>query len=302
MLIDGNLLAGRCRATTEDLATTQGVASGVVNGFIRSLLWAEREMEVNHEQVVVFWDYGRSVKRMELYPEYKAGRESAEPTPEEIKSKEDYVRQLNALHAALKHVGVTQCRVHGVEADDLIGIFSKFYEDQENEIVIFSGDKDMHQLVSGRVHILDAKKGLLKEEAILQAWGVHSVSYIPYYKALVGDASDNISGIGQVGDVRAQLILKHLDLRETTPRWLPADDPKAAKWVEHAKSKVDILIRNLQLMKLPRRWDESFYSSQQMLEATWQLLHSGRNANDVEFVRFCKEWELNSILEHYGRW
>lgn len=302
LIIDGNHLAGRCRATMSEMTTSRGKLSGVVFGFTKGLLWAESEAKVPKEDVLICWDYGRCKKRMELFPDYKAGRVPENPTPEEQQALLDYIHQLNALHEGLKFRGVKQVRVRNVEADDLIGIFSRFYEEHNHEVLIYSGDGDMHQLVSHKVKVLDANKGVLDLQKILDSWEVRTTDYIPYWKAIVGDSSDKIPGIRGLGPVRAKLILDVLDLSTSPPCWKSQIPDKTRKYVDEFCKHQDIISRNLQLMTIPRTWDKSFYSKEQQLEALEQLLTSGSHENDLEFVKFLRDWELNSILENYRRW
>lgn len=303
LLIDGNHLTGRCRATLGDMMTSKGELSGVVYGFIKGLFWVQSEVRVETDNTVICWDYGRSEVRMNLYPDYKGNR--AAKTPEAELQYESYLHQLNSLNLGLEHLGCKQVRVKGIEADDLIGIFSAFYRETMHEnVVIYSGDHDMHQLVrsgSGAwVRVFDAKKRYLDEETVLKNWDVPSIAHIPYYKALVGDNSDNIDGVDRIGDKTAVKILKYLLISaDGQLTWSPTQDKSALKWIGEFNKNWGIIHRNVRLMKIPRSWEESLYSKEQALSALEQLSSRGRKPDDLQLMQFFKRWELNSLVESY---
>ena len=294
ILIDGNHLTGRCNATLSEMTTSRGVPSGVVYGFLRGLHYLHLEHNVDYPEITVCWDRGRSEKRMALYPEYKANR-TKDQTPEQEQAYIQYVKQIHALQGVLDTIGCRQVYAQKVEADDLVGIFSRHYSECGETVLIYSGDHDMHQLVTENIKILDPKKGILDVDAIEKHWGV-KVWMIPELKAVMGDSSDNIAGVKGLGPVRARLFLQYYDcpLKD-----IPAKDQK---YVKLARDNYSIIERNLLLMKIPRSWEESFYTEDQALEAMECLLNSGQLRDERKFFEFLYAWELNSILENPTRW
>ena len=140
LLVDTNHLASRCRHASKDLRTGDGRRSGVVYGVIRGLSWAKNFTRVNDSCVLCFWDAGRAPQRMDLYPEYKSGRQKPDPTEEEVLERREYYQQIDAAIEGLSHAGIRQIRVTGTEADDLIAIYAKFNADNGHNAIVYSGD------------------------------------------------------------------------------------------------------------------------------------------------------------------
>lgn len=301
LLIDGNHLAGRCWATMGELTTSQGKYSGVLFGFLNGLSYIKHETEIDYPEIYICWDAGRCAKRMEIYPEYKGGRVSDTPTEQEIEKRLAYKEQLRALGEVLEYVGCRQVRVGGVEADDLIGILSKDFENQGLDTIIYSGDKDMHQLASERTKIFDPKAGLRDLKTLLADWQLPSTKHVLYYKVMTGDPSDNISGIGGFGDVKARKILSVMDFKDDEVIWTTPYPPGISKLVDKYKERSDIIKRNLSLVRLPRTWQDSYYSLDQGIEALQQTLTQPKRS-EIKFVAFCRAWELTSIVEKLHRW
>lgn len=299
LLIDGNHLAGRSRAALKDLTLASGHRSGTVTGVLRGLSHIRRTLRIEPEQTVVCWDYGRSEVRMQLYPEYKAGRIPKNPTPEEELEFQQYCVQLNALRECLSYSGYYQVRVHKVEADDLLSILATKYARLE-PVIIYSGDYDVHQLASARVSIFDPKRELIGVPEILEIWGLDSIELLPLYKAIVGDSSDNISGVKQVGHKRAQIVLRYLRPTESGFSCASEIPMKDRKWVDRVREYIDQVVRNYKLVKLPREWEESYYTVGQGVEAMGQLQMCG--VDRIRIFRFLKAWEQGWLLENMNRW
>lgn len=147
---------------------------------------------------IVLWD-GDSKWRKEIYPEYKANRK-----PKDEKSllhKEAYKTQVPFIRKGLQLLGVRQLLANSYEADDLAGIFSKVLSSNENPAVVITGDKDWLQMVNENVSwfdpIRDRKVGLGN---FFESTGYFTTEQFLDGKALMGDTSDNISGVGGIGE------------------------------------------------------------------------------------------------------
>lgn len=139
-----------------------------------------------------------------LYPAYKAQR----PTPPD-----ELISQLRILPEFLARTGVPTFSAPGYEADDVLGTLAERLKGNPDlTIEIFSGDADLLQLVhNDRVIVRLLKKGIsdtarFNEEAVRERYGF-APAHIPDYKALVGDASDNILGVPGVGPKTARELL-----------------------------------------------------------------------------------------------
>ena len=125
-----------------------------------------------------------------IYPEYKANRS---PMPDDLRS------QIAPIHEVVELLGWRVLAVPGVEADDVIGTLARVGAQQGLEVVISSGDKDLAQLVTEHIRIIDTMSGKRRDLAGVQAeFGVSAAQMLDY-QTLVGDAIDNVPGVDKVG-------------------------------------------------------------------------------------------------------
>jgi DNA polymerase-1 len=153
--------------------------------------------EHNHDKVIVMWDgESNSSARKLLYPQYKANR--TQTGTDEIY--ESYLTQRGRIKEYLEEVFVRQVEIDNNEADDLLAYYCQIAKDEQ--IIIFSGDKDLTQLISERVTIYSPiSKQYYKNGDMITLNKVE----IPHYnvavcKIFVGDKSDNIDGIQGLGE------------------------------------------------------------------------------------------------------
>ena len=153
--------------------------------------------EHNHDKVIVMWDgESNSSARKLLYPQYKANR--TQTGTDEIY--ESYLTQRGRIKEYLEEVFIRQVEIDNNEADDLLAYYCQIAKDEQ--IIIFSGDKDLTQLISERVTIYSpVSKQYYKNGDMITLNKVE----IPHYnvavcKIFVGDKSDNIDGIQGLGE------------------------------------------------------------------------------------------------------
>lgn len=302
LLIDANHLAGRSWGAMGDLQTKDGRWSGAIFGFLRGLSYVHKQTLIPYDSMVACWDGGRSAVRKTLYPEYKGGRGLDEDaTEEDIARAESYYEQLREIYHCLAICGVPQVRVNGMEADDIASMLSGFYREHGNEVIIYSGDGDFHQLVEKYVKIWDPKRELCEESDILKKWDVDRTDDILFLRALTSDPSDNIFGIKSVGPVRAKLILKHTQRTGSVFEWTintPSEDlPKKEQTaLKYAHSGLDIIKRNLSLMYLPRSLEEglSYYNSSQ-IQGVLEELSAVAEPNIPALMAFFEKWDIRDV-------
>lgn len=148
------------------------------------------------DMVVIFDAKGKSF-RNDLYPDYKAHRP---PMPDDLRA------QIAPLHALIKTMGLPLLAIEGVEADDVIGTLAAEATRLGQEVVISTGDKDMAQLVSAHVSLVntmvkaDTPTGYaeMDRDGVIEKFGLPPECIIDYL-ALVGDKVDNIPGVPNVG-------------------------------------------------------------------------------------------------------
>jgi DNA polymerase-1 len=195
----GLMNASRGERKEVRLSTSEGMPTGALYVFARMLMRLEED---NHPErmAVVFDDKsGKRTFRAEMYAAYKATRK--EP-PEELQVQMDYFAKI------VKGLGWPVLTVAGVEADDVIATLVKDARDKGWEVVIYSADKDIMQLIGDGVTMIDAlhQKTYTRDE-VIKKMGVPP-EQIPDFLALVGDTSDNIPGIYGVGDKTAAGLLE----------------------------------------------------------------------------------------------
>jgi len=292
LLADGNHLASRCRhAKVNELMTKDGRSSGVIFGFLRGLSHAGNQVGVSPDDITVVWDGGHSQGRKDIYPAYKANRTPTNPTEEEKAEWNSFVSQMEALREGLPLLGIHQVRVLGCEADDIISVLAHLIQEDGDVVWVFSSDKDFHQIISPSCRIFDAYRDKLDVETVCSYWNVEHAAEIVFVRAIVGNESDNIAGIDGIGPKRAANAVRD---------WLRPDvelTPGELKYRNLAKhEKWSIVERNLKLMRLPRTWDESFYTREQGIDMLRQATVFIKE-DPMAFARFCKEWELESFIE-----
>ena len=188
VLVDGSSYLFRAFYALPDLRSTDGHPTGAIRGVISML----RRLAKDYPQsplAVVFDAPGRTF-RDDFYAEYKANR-SAMP--------DDLREQIAPIHAMIKAMGLPLVSVEGVEADDVIGTYAAQATALQRETVISTGDKDMAQLVTPYVTLVNTMTETTTDaEGVRAKFGV-GPELIVDYLALMGDTVDNIPGVPKVG-------------------------------------------------------------------------------------------------------
>lgn len=196
ILIDGSSYLYRAFFATPSLTNKKGEPTGAIYGvtnMIRSLI---NQYDPSH--IAVVFDAKGGSFRNEIYSEYKATREAM---PEDLRV------QIEPIHTILKAMGLPLLCVDGVEADDVIGTLAKQAEAENLSVLISTGDKDMAQLVSDKITLINTMNNvILDPEGVNKKFGVPPTKIIDYL-ALMGDSSDNIPGVPGVGEKTATSLL-----------------------------------------------------------------------------------------------
>ena len=188
LLVDGSSYIFRAYyGVRADLKNQQGQPTNAVFGFKNMLLQLLKQEDPSH--CVLVFDSPGPTFRHEIYTEYKANRDAA---PEDLKV------QFDPIYKLVKLLNFPVIWGEGVEADDVIGsLVQRFASDIP--VTIVSGDKDLTQLVTESVHMLDTMKNeRYTPEAVKEKFGV-GPEMIHEYLAIVGDSSDNIPGAKGIG-------------------------------------------------------------------------------------------------------
>ncbi|HIT53440.1 MAG TPA: 5'-3' exonuclease [Candidatus Fimivicinus intestinavium] len=203
LLVDGhNLLFQMFYGMPARIINEDGKAIQGTLGFIGTLLKIIRMIRPDY--LTVLFDSERENSRMELDAQYKANRTDYSHVSEE----ENPFSQLADVYAALDFMGIRHAEAATLEADDIIASYALAYG-RGLEIVIASWDSDFFQLIDDHVSVLRYRgvKTLLCDRAyIQQKYGVTPEQYADF-KALTGDAADNIKGADQIGPKNAARLL-----------------------------------------------------------------------------------------------
>lgn len=197
VLVDGSSYLYRAFHAMPSLTNSRGEATGATYGVVNMMRRLLNDYDPQH--VAVVFDAKGKTFRDEMYPEYKANRPSM---PDELRG------QIAPIHAMVEAMGFPLIMVEGVEADDVIGTLSRQAAAQGMSVLISTGDKDMAQLVDGRITLVNTMTDTLMDVAgVDDKFGVTPEQIIDYL-ALIGDTSDNVPGVPKVGPKTAAKWLK----------------------------------------------------------------------------------------------
>lgn len=199
ILIDGNSLMYRAYFGIADTSTLKPNSKGVFTNAIMSFArMINHILQEEFDNILVAFDAGKKTFRHELMTDYKAGRAHM---PEEMKMQIAHIKNLLDL------LGVKRYEIALYEADDIIGTMAKKAESNGYHVDVYSSDKDLLQLVTDNTTVHLTKKGLTDLEDFTpqyfeEVYGLKVPQFIDL-KALMGDKSDNISGVPGIGIKKA---------------------------------------------------------------------------------------------------
>ena len=202
LILDGNSVINRAYFGVRPLTTRDGLYTHAIYGFLNILERMEKEEQP--EAIAVAFDLHGPTFRHLKYEGYKANRHGM---PEEL------AQQMPIMKDVLRAMNIPIYECQGWEADDVIGTAAKICSNQGWECVIVTGDRDSLQLIDENVHVklVISKPGqttatLYTEEVFREEYGFEPKKLIDL-KALMGDSSDNIPGVGGVGPKTAKDLL-----------------------------------------------------------------------------------------------
>ncbi len=205
ILVDGSSYLFRAYHVPylQALSTADGHPTGAITGVLNMIKSLQKDYP-NGNIVVVFDAKGKTF-RNDLYPEYKANRP---PMPDDLRC------QIAPLHEMIEAMGFPLLVIEGVEADDVIGTLARQASENGIETVISTGDKDMAQLVTPHVRLINTMTNVEMDEAgVVEKFGIRPDQIIDYL-ALMGDKVDNIPGVQKCGPKTAvKWLTEHGDLQ-----------------------------------------------------------------------------------------
>lgn len=320
VLIDGHSILNRAFYGLPDLTNAEGLHTNAVYGFLNIMFKILEEEKP--EYLTVAFDVHAPTFRHEMYSEYKGTRK---PMAEELREQVPLMKEV--LHA----MGVRTIEQAGLEADDLLGTLSRRCEAKGMEVVILSGDRDLLQLATDHVEIRVPKTKRTGTEIedyyaadVKERYLVTPQEFIDV-KALMGDASDNIPGVPNIGEKTAtRIIADYGSIEHAYEHASELKPPRAAKnlveyWEQAKMSKVLATINveadfpyDLDDAKLGNLYTQEAYAyfqrlqfknllsrfemqSENALESVFQVIHTRGEAETV-FARAKQAARVGALV------
>ena len=200
VLVDGSSYLFRAYHALPPLTNSKGMPTGAIKGVINMMRSLRKDY--SSANIIVIFDAKGPTFRNEMYSEYKAHRP---PMPDDLRP------QIAPIHAIIQAMGLPLLVIPGVEADDVIGTLAHQATQQGVDTLISTGDKDMAQLVSKHVKLVNTMTNTYMDRAgVVEKFGVTPEQIIDYL-AITGDKVDNIPGVPGAGP-------------KTAVKWLTAYD------------------------------------------------------------------------------
>ena len=216
---------------------SDGLPTGAVNGFCNMLFKLIEDTKSNSKptHLAVIFDNARKTFRNDIYSEYKANR--GEPP-------EDLIPQFQIIKDSVKAFGIPSIELAGFEADDIIATYAKQAADKDWKVSIVSSDKDLMQVVTKDINLIDTMKnksiGIVE---VKEKFGVAPDRVIDV-QALAGDSSDNVPGAPGIGLKTAALLINEYDNLENLL--------ESAEKIKQNKRR-ESLINNKELIKISKQ-------------------------------------------------
>lgn len=205
LIVDGMALLFRAFFAQQYSARrlADGTPTNAIYGFMQYLFDAVNQFQPTH--VACCWDMGSKTFRTEMYSNYKANRPEAP---------DDLIPQFSLVKDIVAALGIPNIGIEGYEADDCIGTVSKQLSEMAH-VYILTGDQDMLQLVTDRIHVVIMKKGrgnyaVYDLDFLREDKGIHPFQVIEM-KGLTGDTSDNYPGVKGIGEKTALKLLQEFE-------------------------------------------------------------------------------------------
>jgi len=307
VLVDGHHMLHRVAFIPElqKLSTRKGVPTGPCFGFLRVLRATLNRFKAT--DCIVVWDSGRSAYRQKLYPEYKANRDEGDK-PAALDNIDD---QKDILQEVLPYLNTKQLIIGGYEGDDLLALLIETLEDEDDRIVVVTGDKDLLQLVRPGVDVYRPIADQLVTDFDFTTQVGVPVSLFTLRKALVGDKSDNIDGIRGVGEKTANKLLEEvyadedgwwqdIELAEDLSEFKEHCAEHKGKTAKRIAEDWPVVTRNLKLMDIINYFPFTT-KDRKKAKAVVEMDIRGM-ATDIELIKMLGKWEFHDFTSKFMQW
>ena len=227
VLVDGSSYLFRAYHALPPLINSKGHPTGAIKGVINMIRRLQQDYPTS--KIIIVFDAKGKNFRHDLYPEYKANRP---PMPDDLRC------QIAPIHQIIEAMGLPLLIIPDVEADDVIGVLAHQATESKTDVVISTGDKDMAQLVTEHVTLINTMTNtVMNEQGVEEKFGVRPDQIIDYL-ALVGDSVDNIPGVPKCGPKTA---VKWLTLYGSMTSVMENADKVGGKVGENLRNSLDLL-------------------------------------------------------------
>jgi DNA polymerase-1 len=246
-----------------------------IYGLVKLLIKVSKEYKPNYLCFCI--DKGRSLRK-DSFDSYKSNR---------VQTSDKFKQQIPIFYKLSKVLNFKVYGFEGFEADDVIFSIVKLLKSSEIAIYVITGDKDLFQVIDDNVSVILMKRGMSDIEVFdqnyfLKTYGFSSKYYV-YYKALVGDPSDNIDGVKNIGHKKAFNIIKKIESKS-----LDSFDQIKTELLNFT-NQIEIFERNYNLISLRDCSDIVNFSLE-------DLKFDNNFYNKKEFIDFLKEYNFLSII------
>jgi 5'-3' exonuclease len=289
ILLDGNNLGFAAQQNKARLSVGE-IETTAIYGVLRSLRLIREQFS---GQPIMLWD-GRSW-RHQAFEGYKAGREAR---PEMVEQRDAWKAQRSLLGRILPSLGIHQAIATNLEADDLAARLRRHYRDRGHEIVLVSGDKDWWQLLETGVVVWDhVRDRLVTPQTFSEVTGLPTPYALAEFKALQGDRSDSIPGVGGIGEKTALALLNAYGSVATFSNVMMGD-PKAR---ENADKRALLLMDPTRSEGFDRNMELIWLDHPKAPRPEGLKLIKG--SFDAEAFRaHCEEFAFFSVLRDFDLW
>lgn len=279
-------------------------SGGMPTQAIYNTLMNLRTLKAEHRDAAFLYLWDDQAKfRFETYPEYKGNRND---TPEKVKEKEEYHLQQPFIKNMLSHLGIPQMRVEGFEADDLAYHLCKHFVAKGYQVNLITSDKDWLQMLDKGVTWVDMR---LDRKCTLETFAdftkMNTIDQFIAAKCFTGDTSDNIKGVGGIGDGAVANIFSRWNTvkdmiaehkasggftKDNLPKEFARCRNKLNEFCTNTNGMLETFIRNQKLMNLSKAPKPAGFKS-----------NPGKKDPEA-FFDVCGELAFVSVLRKRAMW
>ena len=329
MILDGNSIVNRAYFGIRPLTAPDGTPTNAIYGFLT--IFSRLYSELNPDAVAVAFDVHQPTFRHRACESYKAQRK---PMPEDLST------QMPVLKELLSEMGIKCYELAGYEADDILGTAASACEGNGWECIVVTGDKDSLQLVSDKTSVCIIKTRAGQTETILYTPEVFRAEYgfdpknMVDLKALMGDSSDNISGVPGIGEKTAMNLISqyktieniysdvnHLDIKDSVRNKLAAGEESARKsywlatifrnvpiefqpesntWQSSFKPGLYAILKRLGFNRFIEKWHVTEASAENIIEAAEHTALSNVTITDENAEDFIEGLSGNEYISVFS--